>query len=429
MSNVLFFETPNCVVPIIRKICQRCLCDLSKPRIRKRLTASEQQLLKNEDKSSVSSHSQLYVRHTSKPISPKNLTLMENFNKAPSLSVFQQNDRELMRAYRASEFNVAPDTAQLRKIESVSNDFVSNPAFFTGQRCDFSSHTYAGNSILSPSPKGEQLDIKGLVDVSGFNFLRKRFMNSDFLFYKCAYFHMYYFPPQHYLNLFCKSEVGMQVAIRGATFVNGNKVGTIYEDINNIGNSLEGQPDKDSHSAKNLEKQSCGKSSGSSKKDDMRAVNSKHKIDVQNVINPKTIHYLDLAKGCSIPSQQAFQRTNTRKFFRNTFRKQWLATQERLETRDGNPVKEANIGFSKKGFYLYSVLLVPDRLRFGDEQYAQHISKSVLKVNSLDWNKDLQPKVRIANNAVPVSFLNERLSKAGIDYRVFKRKTSDDHVI
>lgn len=391
------------------------------------MTATRQQLVKNEDKVMLRGDSRLYVRNASEPIDPENLIPMEDLSKSPSLSVFQQNDRDLMRAYSRSESNVVPGTASLHKLETVSNDFISDPAFFRGQKSDFSSHTNSGNSILNPPFKSEQLDIKGLIDVSAFNFLRKQFMNFSFLFYKCAYFHMYYFPPQHYLSLFGKSKVGIQVAIKGTTFVNGNKVGTIYDETNDNGEHLERQCDENSNSNKNLTNRQ-EKCSNSNKNGDKRSAEHKHKIDVRNVIDPKTIHFLNFAKGCSIPSQQAFQRANTRKFFRNTFKKQWMASQEGSDVLHGSSAKKAAIGHSKKGFYLYSVLLVPDRLRFGDEQYAQHIAASVLKINSLDWDKDLRSKVTKANNAVPVAFLNEKLSKAGIDCRVFKRKGGDVHV-
>ncbi|QLQ81117.1 hypothetical protein HG537_0E04720 [Torulaspora globosa] len=245
--------------------------------------------------------------------------------------------------------------------------------------------------------EGEKL-ARAAAKVKGCNRIVQRFQNVHKIYsreshvYQCDFFRLMYFPPDHFLSMFRKSKPAVNVRTVGQVFLNGS---------DSSGDGSTGNVLFQQNSQKNgfLKTQST--------------VNSLGKLFESNPSN--------------IPRNYAFLRRNLRVLLRKCFIKEWctlngdLAVQEALSrksfgTKYTDPDGRTRPGVAKDGYYMYQVLIFPDKGT--KNEFQSCVRESVQIVSRLDWDKFLKPQssktqnktwVQLANDRVRIQSLNKSL--------------------
>lgn len=241
--------------------------------------------------------------------------------------------------------------------------------------------------------------------VKGCNRVVQRYQNIHKIYsreshvYQCDFFRLMYFPPDHFLSMFRKSKPAVNVRTVGQVFLNGSDAS---------GDGSAGNAFFQRNSQKNgfLRTQSTANSLG--------------KLFESNPSN--------------IPRNYAFLRRNLRVSLRKCFIKEWcalngdLAVQEALSRRGAgtkytDPDGRSRVGVAKDGYYMYQVLIFPDKET--KKEFEACVQESVQVVSRLDWDEFLKSQsskaggktwVQLANDRVRIHSLNKSLESNEIPY-------------
>ncbi|SCU79252.1 LAFA_0B01794g1_1 [Lachancea sp. 'fantastica'] len=232
--------------------------------------------------------------------------------------------------------------------------------------------------------------------------------------YHCDFFRLLYFPPDHFLSVFRKSKPAINVRIVGEVFLNGNV--SRSENGRSVSNTTVFEQ------GSRIDK--YGKS-----------------IDVSNLKRLQSIFSLD---GSNVPRNYAYLRRSLRAFLHGCFVENWTklqgsqAVEEQTMYEAQNPETNASTkwkflqddgrtkcGIAKDGFYLYQVLVFPDK--FTKHEFEANVAQSVRTVADLDWteflhgqSKNKKSWVEQANDRVRVPVVNSYLAHEQIP-RVLKK--------
>ncbi|QLL33556.1 hypothetical protein HG536_0E04670 [Torulaspora globosa] len=243
--------------------------------------------------------------------------------------------------------------------------------------------------------------------VKGCNRIVQRFQNVHKIYsreshvYQCDFFRLMYFPPDHFLSMFRKSKPAVNVRTVGQVFLNGS------------GSSGDG---------------SAGKA--------LFQRNSQKNGFLRTQSTANSLGRLFESNPSNIPRNYAFLRRNLRVSLRKCFIKEWcalsgdLAVQEALSsggagTRYTDPDGRSRVGVAKDGYYMYQVLIFPDRET--KKEFESCVKESVQVVSRLDWDEFLKPQsskaggktwVQLANDRVRVHSLNKSLESNEIPFAV-----------
>lgn len=240
--------------------------------------------------------------------------------------------------------------------------------------------------------------------VKGCNRVVQRYQNVHKVYsreshvYQCDFFRLMYFPPDHFLSLFRKSKPAVNVRTVGQAFLNG--------------------------------------SSGSDNEIFQRNSHQTGFLRTQNT--QKCLGRLFENNPSNIPRNYAFLRRQLRVALRKCFIKEWcalkgdLAVQEAISSKGAGTEftddrKRSRLGIAKDGYYMYQVLIFPDKLT--REEFESCVKESVRIVANLDWEEFLKAKtakstkktwVQIANDRIRIDSLNRSLENNGMALAVKK---------
>lgn len=184
----------------------------------------------------------------------------------------------------------------------------------------------------------------------------KRVYNIKSTIYKCPLFILHYYPPEHFLAVLRKSKPGIVIKFSGGLFLNGN-IGVEYED----------------------------------------------KPDFKKLCNEKRLMLSRIYKKTNsmIPRDYVYAKKMAKSIITHQFLDTWMKLRGHHSIDLINPLSSSAYetsldtlgrtlpGLAKDGLYVYTTLLLPDRLSL--KQYEHHIVKSVQKVADLDWDNFLKP--------------------------------------
>ncbi|SCU97199.1 LAMI_0F09208g1_1 [Lachancea mirantina] len=216
--------------------------------------------------------------------------------------------------------------------------------------------------------------------------------------FQCDFFRLLYFPPEHFVALLRKSKPAVNVRVVGEVFLNGNVARENGEHVKYT-----------EVFAENSRQDGYGKAQDFNKTRDMRSLFGR--------------------AGPSVPRNYAFLRRELRVFVGGCMTERWLELQGDKAVADQIRIQEGKgpasstllddkqrprVGVAKDGFYLFQVLIFPDK--FTKPEFRRCVRDSITKVADLDWDKFLQGNksgaktwVEEANARVRLPVLNKLL--------------------
>lgn len=215
--------------------------------------------------------------------------------------------------------------------------------------------------------------------------------------YHCDFFRLMYFPPDHFLSLFRKSEPAINVRTVGRVFLNGNM----------------GASDSEmSIFTRNSQKNGF--------------------VKTENTYSPWNRLFEN--NPSNIPKNYAFLRRQLRLAVRKTFIREWCRLKGHEATSQSNSnhcldvLGRTRPGIAKDGLYMYQVLIFPDHSTM--KEFDACVKESVRVVSNLEWDKFLKPYsskvkgktwVQLANERVKPASLNRLLHDSEIPFAVVKQ--------
>lgn len=258
----------------------------------------------------------------------------------------------------------------------------------------------ADAAIEKPTAQGsERLNLtEAAARLKGCNRVVQRFQNMHKLYsqeshvYQCDFFRLMYFPPDHFLSLFRKSKPAVNVRTVGQAFLNGSV--------------------------------SSGKDTASKA---LFQRNSQKTGFLKTQSTTQGLSKLFESNPSNIPRNYAFLRRQLRVMLRKSFAKEWwtlkgdLAVQEAASAPGSGAIYtdshgRAKVGVAKDGYYMYQVLIFPDKVT--RKEFESCVSESVEVVSKLEWDEFLKPRwsknkgktwVQLANDRVRIPSLNSSL--------------------
>lgn len=205
--------------------------------------------------------------------------------------------------------------------------------------------------------------------------------------YRCSFFVLMYYPPEHYLAMARKSKPAILI-----TYADGHRFNANYKD-----------------SASTIEER-------------LQEANSKSILD--------RLQRLDKVlqnTGSRVPRDRSYQRVKLRKLHRPIFLQAWRD----LGSPSDQMLNHPPPGTAKDGLYHYRITTFPDTTT--KDEYSVHVQKSVAAVANLNWTTLLgTPRtpswVTLINSRLNVPALNHMLEKGAATYKYWRtKKTSSIH--
>lgn len=247
-------------------------------------------------------------------------------------------------------------------------------------------------------------NVKGLLDpISKFQSEARIFANEATL-YKCDYFYLQYYPPEHFLSMFRKSRPAVICKPVQDVFINGR----IEQDSEKL------------YTVRNEE---------------LSRIATKFQAMVNNSKSKK-------------PKDYAVHRRSLRISLKNWFIQEWCslkgseAVDEQITMLSIGHETVSNSfkyidncgrsipGIAKDGYYLYTCMIFPDHSN--KEEYENHVRKSVKLVADKTWEDIYKPGgkftgkkeswVERANSKVKVNVVNRFLAHSEAPYRLTKEE-------